>query len=99
MCGVWPAVSVSDIMGGRKNRLFPRMATWMNEYRLETVIKKDRTLTLDNLPFQAGDAVEVIILERSVAPQGENRYPLRGQPLRYDHPSEPVAEEDWQALR
>jgi len=29
----------------------------------------------------------------------EVRYPLRGKPIRYIDPIEPVAEEDWEALR
>jgi hypothetical protein len=27
------------------------------------------------------------------------RYPLRGTPYRYDRPTDPVAEEDWESLR
>jgi hypothetical protein len=37
----------------------------MNEYRVETILTKDRTLTLEDLPFRAGDAVEVTIVERA----------------------------------
>jgi hypothetical protein len=29
----------------------------------------------------------------------EDRYPLRGSVLRYDEPTEPVAENEWEALR
>jgi hypothetical protein len=80
----------------------------MNEHRIETVLNEDGTLTLRGLPFHAGDAVEVIILEART-PQPEqvpihqpdtNLYPLRDtQPYRYDDPTEPVALEDWQALK
>ncbi len=31
-------------------------------------------------------------------PQGDSRYPLRGEPYRYDHPFDPVAAEEWDAL-
>ncbi len=31
-------------------------------------------------------------------PQGGSRYPLRGEPYRYDHPFDPVAAEEWEAL-
>jgi hypothetical protein len=71
----------------------------MNAHRVETTINQDGTLTLKDIPFQAGDAVEVIILERPPKPNGENPYPLRGQPVRYDDPTEPVAETEWGALR
>ena len=71
----------------------------MSEYRVEIVLKKDRTLILNNLPFQAGDKVEVIVKERSAAAVHREHYPLRGKPLRYDMPTEPIAEEDWNVLK
>lgn len=37
----------------------------MNAYKIETILSEDGILTLKGLPFHAGDAVEVIILERS----------------------------------
>ncbi len=36
----------------------------MNAYRIETVINSDGTLFLKNVPFQPGDEVEVIVIER-----------------------------------
>jgi len=78
----------------------------MNAHKIETVLNEDGTLTLRGLPFRAGDAVEVIILE-SRTPQHEaptpspdsNPYPLRGTVIRYDDPTEPVALEDWEVLK
>ncbi|HEY9779035.1 MAG TPA: hypothetical protein V6D09_02690 [Leptolyngbyaceae cyanobacterium] len=77
----------------------------MNAHKIETVLNEDGTLTLRGLPFRAGDAVEVIVLE-SRTPQHEaptpssdsNLYPLRGTVIRYDDPTEPVALEDWEVL-
>jgi hypothetical protein len=40
----------------------------MSVYRIETTLSEDRTLLLDDLPFPAGAAVEVIIQERPVLP-------------------------------
>ena len=71
----------------------------MNAHRVETTINQDGTLTLDDIPFRAGDEVEVIIRERPPKPGGENPYPLRGEPLRYDAPTEPVAENEWGVLQ
>lgn len=71
----------------------------MNSHRVETTINQDGTLTLKDIPFRAGDAVEVIILERTPKSGGDNPYPLRGRPVQYDAPTEPVAETDWNALR
>ena len=71
----------------------------MNAHRIETTINQDGTLTLDGLPFQAGDEVEVIIIERPVKTGGENPYPLRGQQVQYSAPTEPVAENEWGVLQ
>lgn len=79
----------------------------MYAHRIETVLTEDGVLTLQGLPFHAGDTVEVIILESHTAQQEQapsqpntNLYPLRDmQPYRYDDPTEPVALDDWEALR
>ena len=66
-------------------------------HRIEVVLSEDGKLSLDQLPFRAGQAVEVIVLPApGPAPSG---YPLRGSVLRYDDPTAPVAEADWDALR
>jgi hypothetical protein len=68
-------------------------------YRFQTVLTEDRTLTLTDLPFQAGDVVEVIVVERPRPPASLERYPLHGTPIRYERPTDPVAEGDWDALQ
>jgi hypothetical protein len=80
----------------------------MNAYKIETILSEDGILTLKGLPFHAGDAVEVIILERSrsvserestnqvkkAEDQAEpNLYPLRGTILFYEDPFEPTVPE------
>ena len=69
----------------------------MQTYRVEAKLQKDGTLTLRNLPFQAGESVEVLIVVQTVAVSQKNSYPLRGTSLHYTDPTEPVAEEDWEA--
>jgi hypothetical protein len=87
----------------------------MNAYKVETILSEDGALTLKDLPFHVGDAVEVIILERSPSvsegespnplEKAEDRpepklYPLRGTVLFYEDPFEPaVPVEDWEVLR
>jgi hypothetical protein len=71
----------------------------MSVHRVETTLNQDGTLTLTDLPFHAGDAVEVIILPRSQRPAERNSYSLRGTTIKYINPTDPVAEEDWAALR
>jgi hypothetical protein len=75
----------------------------MNAYKVETILSEDGALTLKDLPFHVGDAVEVIILERSPSVSTEkspsqvakaedqaepNLYPLRGTVLFYEDPFE-----------
>lgn len=77
----------------------------MQAHKVEVVLSENGTLVLKGLPFQAGEVVEVIILQqsapRSQAQDAINPYSLRGQqPYRYDDPFEPAtALEDWEALQ
>ena len=79
----------------------------MNAHKIEVVLAEDGTLILRGLPFHAGDAVEVIILEAKTPQQTvaflaspeTNTYPLRGKVVRYDDPTEPVSLEDWEVLQ
>ena len=49
--------------------------------------------------FHAGETVEIIILAQSQPSQRQEQYPLRGLPLRYDRPTDPVALDDWEAAQ
>jgi hypothetical protein len=71
----------------------------MRAYKVKATIPQDGVLELDSLPFRAGEAVEVIILSREGHKREAIRGSLRGKVLQYDRPTEPVAEEDWDALR
>lgn len=71
----------------------------MSVHHVETTLAKDGTLTLTNLPFHAGEAVEVLILPRPLKLSGPEHYPLRGKPVQYLNPTEPVAEDEWAGLR
>jgi hypothetical protein len=71
----------------------------MQAYRVNTTIQQDGMLMLSDLPLQAGEAVEVIILVQSSAAQRQSLYPLRGTPITYIDPTEPVAQADWEASR
>jgi hypothetical protein len=70
----------------------------MSAHHIEITLAQDGKLTLDELPFHAGDTVEVIILGRQTKPNGRE-YPLRGQPITYVDPTDPVAEADWDAIQ
>jgi hypothetical protein len=68
----------------------------MQAFRVETTVQEAGQLILNNLPLQAGEEVEVIILVRSLKATPENPYPLRGLPITYLNPTEPVAQPDWE---
>lgn len=71
----------------------------MQAYKTEAKLDREGELRLSDLPFHVGDEVEVILLRREPAQTRENPYPLRGLPIRYEDPTEPVAEDDWEVLQ
>ncbi|MBY0521754.1 MAG: hypothetical protein K2R98_00055 [Gemmataceae bacterium] len=66
-------------------------------HRIEAVLAEDGKLTLDRLPFRAGQAVEVLL--QPIATLDPAARSIRGTVIRYDRPTEPVAETEWDALR
>jgi hypothetical protein len=63
----------------------------MVAYKIETTLQQDGEVTLNSLPFLAGERVEITVLPLSsppvneqTAPATENRYP---QPLREEYES------------
>lgn len=66
-------------------------------HRTEVVLAEDGKLSLERLPFRAGQAVEVIVLP--LAGPDPTAPSLRGAVICYDRPTEPIAEADWDALR
>ena len=65
----------------------------MESHRIETTLEQDGTVTLNGLPFHAGDTVEVTIVPKAAQPK-QNGYSLRGTPVTYEDPFEPVIEYD-----
>ena len=70
----------------------------MSTHHVEVTLAQDGQLELKELPFRAGDTVEVIIHARRSKPDGKE-YPLRGQPIKYVDPTEPVAQADWDVIQ
>ncbi len=83
--------------------MFNGGAMRVHAHRIETTLKQDGTLVLRDLPFYAGESVQVLIFaHESVADaQPEHDHALRGMPMpvQYDGPTEPIAQDDWDALR
>ena len=71
----------------------------MQAVRIETTIDENGEVRLTKLPFEAGEQVEVIVLSRATRRGLGERLPLRGAPIEYERPTDPVAQEDWDALR
>ena len=70
----------------------------MDEVRIETTVDEPGEVHVTKLPFPAGKPVEVIVVPKPPRHPGSG-FPLRGVPITYDRPTDPVAEEDWDALR
>ncbi len=70
----------------------------MQAYRTNSTVTKGGNLSLRGLPFREGDEVEIIVLRHRQTANGGERYPLRGQPVRYDDPFASVADDDWHVL-
>jgi hypothetical protein len=68
----------------------------MQAHRIETTVQQDGKLVIQDIPFQAGDVVEVIILSVPKL-RTQDKYPLQGTVLEYLNPTEPVASDDWEA--
>jgi hypothetical protein len=71
----------------------------MKDYKVETKIERDGSLTIKGLPFRAGERVQVVVRAQQAGPGNGERHPLRGKPVRYTDPFNSVAEGDWDALR
>jgi len=70
----------------------------MQTYRTEITISNDGTLFINDLPFQAGDKVEVFVRNRELEPNITSPYPLRNTSDQYLKPFESVAEDVWDVL-
>jgi hypothetical protein len=71
----------------------------VSEFKVQAVVDADRSVTVRGLPFQAGDAVEVVIVPNAPAATDGAATPLHGSVLRYDNPTEPIGANDWEAAR
>ncbi len=65
-------------------------------YRKVVKISHNKTVTLEELPFQPGDQVEVII--KSPKKNHTKEYPLRGMKIEYYDPYE-SAETHWDVMK
>ncbi len=71
----------------------------MQTLRIETTVPKNREIKLKLAPFRPGDSVEVIVLSRTTEKISQDQYPLKNTVLKYENPTAPVAEDDWNVLQ
>lgn len=67
--------------------------------RRDGVVGERGELMVEGLPFGPGQAVEVFVLLKAAPTLKPHGQTLIGSVLEYRDPLEPVASEDWEALR
>ncbi|WP_414619229.1 hypothetical protein [Calothrix sp. CCY 0018] len=71
----------------------------MKAHRVEVTLTENGASNPKDLPFRAGESVEIIILENQSSQKQANPHTLKGTVIRYEQPFEPaVPPEDWEAL-
>lgn len=65
----------------------------------ETIVGQHGKLVLEGLPFQPGQPVEVLVVSKSLLPATAEHKSLQNSVLEFREPFEPVAGEDWDALK
>ena len=71
----------------------------METYHAEVTISEDGKLVMTDLPFHAGETVEVIVRPQVSSETSDKDYPLRGTTYQHIDPFAPVAEDDWDVLQ
>ena len=71
----------------------------MQAYKAEKIMLKNGKLNLEALPFQEGEAVEVIVIPLNDKVRPAKKYFLKGKLIQYENPFEPVAQDDWNVLK
>lgn len=77
----------------------PAMQAPRRTAQSQTTCTESGVITLRNLPIYEGGSVDVVVIPRSLAASVQDRYPLRGEPVEYIRPFEPVAGNDWEATQ
>ena len=65
----------------------------------QTTVGEHGYLVLEDLPLEAGQPVEVLVIPKNVGLEMTGDRSLRGSVFEYHEPFESVAGEDWEALR
>jgi hypothetical protein len=71
----------------------------METYQVKAIVADDGTITIRELPFHAGEQVEVTVRSQDGDIVSDVRYPLRGTPVQYKDPFAGAAADDWEAMQ
>lgn len=72
----------------------------METVRVEAVVQRNGRLIIDDLPFDEGEIVEVVVSDVKGSDSITEDNPLKGSVLKYDEPFGPaVPLEDWEVLK
>jgi len=71
----------------------------MEGHRIEATLDRDGTLTLEHLPFHAGETVQITIVGKDEDSTSTQRRSLRGTPVTIVDPFSSVAEHEWESSR
>ena len=72
----------------------------MEPVRREAVVQPNGQIIIDDLPFDEGEVVEVVVSEAKNSEIKSGSNPLKGSVFKYDDPFKPaVPIEDWEVLR
>ena len=71
----------------------------MQAHWTETTVGEHGELVLKDLPFVAGQRVEVLVVLKTAGSTTVGERSLRDSVLEFREPLEPVANEDWDALQ
>ena len=70
----------------------------MQAHWTKAVVAENGSVTIGNLPFAAGESVEVLVFPERLPGPAENRYRLRANPIQFEDAIAPVAEAAWEGL-
>ena len=72
----------------------------METVRIEAIVQRNGRLIIDDLPFDEGEVVEVVVSDAKGLVSVTDVNPLKGSVLKYDDPFGPaVSLEDWEVLK
>lgn len=71
----------------------------MKIYSIKKQMTTNGELILKSLPFKQGETVEVTIQSRDVTPTSAPAADLKGKVIEYLDPTDPVAKDEWDAIK